>query len=55
MLAYELSKNGVTAESGADVPMGRMGTLTLDDKTEGAMADPCIYDASNIDDFKSIF
>ena len=35
--------------------MGRMGTLTLDDNTEGAMADPFVYDASNIAAFKDIF
>lgn len=55
MLAYQLAEGGVTAEPGAAVPMGRMGALTLDDNNEGAMADPFIYDASNIDDFKSIF
>lgn len=55
MLAYELSKNGVKAEPGAEIPMGRMGTLTLDDNNEGAMADPFVYDASNIEEFKSIF
>jgi rhamnose transport system substrate-binding protein len=55
MLAYELSANGVVAEAGAVVPMGRMGDLTLDENTEGAMADPFVYDASNIEDFKSIF
>jgi rhamnose transport system substrate-binding protein len=32
-----------------------MGSLTLDEKTEGAMADPFVYDASNIDAFKTIF
>ncbi len=55
MLAYEISKNGVEAGPGAEIPMGRMGTLTLDENSEGAMADPFVYDASNIDEFKSIF
>jgi rhamnose transport system substrate-binding protein len=55
MLAYELSVNGVEAAPGAEVPMGRMGALTLDENNEGAMADPFVYDASNIDQFKSIF
>lgn len=55
MLAYELSHNDVVAEPGAVIPMGRMGSLTLDDNNEGAMADPFVYDASNIDAFKSIF
>ena len=35
--------------------MGRMGELTLDDNNEGAMADPFVYDKSNIAEFKSIF
>lgn len=55
MLAYEISKNSASAEAGATIPMGRMGSLTLDENSEGAMADPFVYDASNIDEFKSIF
>ena len=43
------------AAAGAEIPMGRMGTLTLDENTNGAMADPFVYDSSNIDEFKSIF
>ena len=54
MLANSLI-DGVEAGPGAEIPMGRMGTLTLDDNNEGAMADPFVYDASNIDDFKDIF
>ncbi len=54
MLAYELTQ-GAEAAPGAAIPMGRMGSLTLDDNNEGAMADPFVYDASNIDEFKSIF
>ena len=55
MLAYELSHNDVVAEPDAVIPMGRMGNLTLDDNNEGAMADPFVYDASNIEAFKAIF
>lgn len=47
--------NGSEAAPGAEIPMGRMGSLTLDDNMEGAMADPFVYDSSNIDDFKDIF
>ncbi len=54
MLAYDLVK-GAEAAPGAELPMGRMGNLTLDDNTEGAMADPFVYDKSNIEEFKSIF
>lgn len=55
MLAYELATDKAEAAPGAEISMGRMGTLTLDDNTEGAMADPFVYDASNIDSFKDIF
>ena len=47
--------DGAEATAGAEIPMGRMGSLTLDDNMEGAMADPFVYDSSNIDDFKDIF
>lgn len=55
MLAYQLATDAAEAAPGAEIPMGRMGALTLDDNNEGAMADPFVYDASNIDQFKSIF
>ena len=54
MLANSLI-DGAEAGPGAEIPMGRMGSLTLDDNSEGAMADPFVYDASNINDFKDIF
>jgi len=54
MLANALI-DGAKAGPGAEIPMGRMGSLTLDDNSEGAMADPFVYDSSNINDFKSIF
>ena len=54
MLANDLV-NGEEAKPGAELSMGRMGTLTLDDNNEGAMADPFVYDKSNIEQFKSIF
>jgi rhamnose transport system substrate-binding protein len=55
MLAYNLAKGGAVAEPGAEIPMGRMGSVTLDDTNSAAMADPFVYDASNIDQFKGIF
>ncbi|MEY4983640.1 MAG: rhamnose transporter substrate-binding protein [Pseudomonadota bacterium] len=55
MLAYNLNKGEIKPEPGAQIPMGRMGTATLDDNNEAAMADPFTYDASNIDQFSSIF
>ena len=55
MLAYQLATDAAEAAPGAEIPMGRMGSLTLDDNNEGAMADPFVYDASNIEQFKDIF
>lgn len=55
MIAYNLNTGKATAEPGAEIPMGRMGTAKLDDNNEAAMADPFTYDASNIDQFSSIF
>jgi len=54
-IAYELASGKATAAPGATISMGRIGTVTLDDNNEGAMADPFTYDASNIDAFSSIF
>ena len=54
-LAYVLATEQAEAGPGAELPMGRMGTLTLDDNAEGAMADPFVYDASNIEQFRDIF
>ncbi|MDV7144332.1 rhamnose ABC transporter substrate-binding protein [Tropicimonas sp. TH_r6] len=55
MLAHSLASGAAEAGPGAEIPMGRMGSLTLDENTNGAMADPFVYDSSNIDEFKSIF
>jgi rhamnose transport system substrate-binding protein len=55
MIAYRLAKDEATAEPGATISIGRMGEVTLDENGEAAMADPFTYDASNIDEFSSIF
>ena len=54
MLAHAIA-GGADASPGAEVPMGRMGSVTLDDTNSAAMSDPFTYDSSNIDQFKSIF
>lgn len=54
MLAAAIAK-GAEAGPSAEIPMGRMGAVTLDDTNSAAMADPFTYDSSNIDQFKSIF
>lgn len=55
MIAYNLSQGKAKATPGGTIPMGRMGSLTVGDDLSGAMADPFIYDASNVDDFADIF
>jgi len=54
MLSAAIAK-GAEASPGAEIPMGRMGAVTLDDTNSAAMADPFTYDSSNIEQFKSIF
>lgn len=55
MIAHALATDAATAEPGAEIPTGRMGSVTLDDDKTAAMSEPFTYDASNIDEFKSIF
>ena len=54
MLAFNINAGAATTP-GSSIPMGRMGAAVLDDKGEAAMSDPFTYDASNIEQFKSIF
>ena len=54
-IAHELAAGNAVAEAGASISMGRIGDVMLDDTNSGAMSDPFTYDASNIEDFKSIF
>lgn len=54
MLAHAIA-GGAEAAPGGEIPMGRMGSVTLDDTNSAAMSDPFTYDSSNIDQFKSIF
>jgi len=54
MIAHDLV-DGAEAEAGGTLSMGRLGEVALDDNLEGAMADPFVYDASNIEEFKDIF
>nr|WP_111560225.1 rhamnose ABC transporter substrate-binding protein [Paracoccus sediminilitoris] len=55
MMAYHLAKGDAQAEPGAEIPIGRMGSVTLDETNSAPMADPFVYDESNIDEFKDIF
>lgn len=52
MISYNLVKKKGDKSS---VSMGRMGMLNPTKDGSGAMAEPFIYDASNVDDFKDVF
>lgn len=54
-IAYNLATGKAKAEAGGEIPMGRMGAVKLDDNKEGAMADPFVYDAKNVEEFAKIF
>ena len=54
-IAYELVRDESLAEPGGEIPMGRLGSVQLDDDVQGAMADPFVYDSSNIDEFVDVF
>ena len=55
MISYNLVTGKEEAKPGAELSMGRMGKVKLDDKNEGAMADPFVYDAKNVEEFAKIF
>jgi rhamnose transport system substrate-binding protein len=55
MIAYNLMTGKAKADAGAEIEMGRMGKVKLDDNREGAMADPFVYDAKNVEEFAKIF
>jgi rhamnose transport system substrate-binding protein len=55
MIAYNLMTKKAEAKPGAEIDMGRMGKVKLDDNNEGAMADPFVYDKKNVEEFAKIF
>jgi len=54
-LAHDLAVKKEKAKPGAVLSMGRVGKLTLDANNEGAMANPFIFDKSNIDQYSKIY
>lgn len=54
-IAHQLATDAATAEPGATISIGRVGEVTIGENGEAAMAEPFTYDASNIDEFSSIF
>ncbi|ATN37507.1 rhamnose ABC transporter substrate-binding protein (plasmid) [Rhizobium sp. ACO-34A] len=54
-IAYHLIKGDTDGAPGSEIEAGRMGKIKIGDTGEAAMADPFVYDASNIDQFSKIF
>lgn len=54
-IAYHLVKGDTDGAPGSEIEAGRMGKIKVGENGEAAMADPFVYDASNIDQFSKIF
>jgi len=54
-LAHDLAVKKEKAKPGAVLSMGRVGKLTLDENNEGAMANPFVFDKTNIDQYSKIY
>jgi len=54
-IAYHLVKGDADGKPGTEVDAGRMGKIKIGDNGEAAMADPFVYDKSNIDEFSKVF
>jgi rhamnose transport system substrate-binding protein len=54
-LAYDLAVKKEKAKPGATLSIGRVGKVTLDDNDEAAMANPFVFDKSNIDQYSKIY
>jgi rhamnose transport system substrate-binding protein len=55
MMAYNIATGKVDPKPGAEIPIGRMGKITLDQNGEAPMAEPFVYDQSNVQEFAKIF
>ncbi|PZM08199.1 rhamnose ABC transporter substrate-binding protein [Rhizobium tubonense] len=54
-IAYRIVKGETDGKPGSEIKAGRMGTIKVGANGEAAMADPFIYNASNIDQFSKVF
>jgi rhamnose transport system substrate-binding protein len=54
-IAYHLAKGDADGKPGSELEAGRMGKIKIGDNGEAAMADPFVYNASNIDQFSKVF
>ncbi|WLR93304.1 rhamnose ABC transporter substrate-binding protein [Shinella zoogloeoides] len=54
-IAYHLVKGDTDGAPGSEIQAGRMGSIKIGDNGEAAMADPFVYNASNVEEFAKIF
>jgi rhamnose transport system substrate-binding protein len=54
-IAYRLVKGETDGKPGSEINAGRMGKIKVGENGEAAMADPFVYNASNIDQFSKVF
>ena len=54
-LSYQIATGKYKGEEGECIPVGRMGEICIGEGNSAAMADPFIFDLSNIDKFAAIF
>jgi rhamnose transport system substrate-binding protein len=53
--AQQVATKKATGKPGTAVPVGRMGKITLDANGDTAMAQPFVFDKSNVDKFAKMF
>ncbi|MET0350834.1 MAG: rhamnose ABC transporter substrate-binding protein [Rhizobacter sp.] len=53
--AHAFVKGTAKGTKGEKISLGRVGSATLDENNEAAMAEPFTYDASNVDQFAKVF
>jgi rhamnose transport system substrate-binding protein len=53
--AHSLATKKATGKAGTEIPVGRMGALKIDQAGEAAMAEPFVFDKSNVDKFAKFF
>ena len=54
-IAYELATKKAKAEPGAEIPIGRLGSVKLDGNDEAVMGKPFVFDKSNIDKYAKMY
>jgi len=54
-MAYNIATGKAEASPGKTIPLGRLGSVTLDENGDTVMAPPTIYDASNVEEAAKLF